>query len=188
MMKLSNMLRDQRGAASYVFIILFMMFLVLAGLVIDGGRFLIARAQLQTLADASSLAGAMTAEAIPEKELEIMQDESGQVTGIKEKITGYRIFIDPEKARKDALDTAYLNGGPEFWESQGGYFTLEEAPVDNNAGWDGWVLGEDAYYTRARVLMKPGFFAPILNSFSSERYVPVYIDSMSRAYVVADEK
>lgn len=183
-MNLFNLLCDQRGAASYVFIILFMMFLVLAGLVIDGGRFLIARSQLQTTVDASSLAGAMTAQAIPEVELELIKDESGQVTGIQEQITGYRIFIDPEPARKDALDTAQLNGGPAFWERQGGYFTLDETPVDNNAGWDGWVLGEDAYYTRARVLMKPGFFAPLLNSFSSEKYVPVYIDSMSRAYVV----
>jgi len=161
--------------------ILLPMLIILNGFVIDVGRYLVARAELQTIVDASSLAGAMAAEAIPEKELEVETDDSGNLSGIKEKSKEYRIVINPVKAREDALETAELNGSPDYWKGQGGIFALDQAPLNNEPGWEGSVIGDDSYYTRARVWMKPGFFAPVIKAVTGRDYVPVYIDSTSQA-------
>ncbi|SFR06969.1 Tad domain-containing protein [Desulfoscipio geothermicus] len=181
---MNHIINNQRGSLVLWAAIAIPLLLILAALMLDTGRFLIARAQLQTLVDASSLAGAMTAEVIPEKEVQTVTDDAGNPIGIEEKITGYHIEIDTEKAKEAALKTALLNGSPSFWANQGGYFTLDETPDAEKAGWEGYPVGEDSYYTRARVWMKPGFFAPVLRSFSDSNHVPIYIDSTSRAFFV----
>ncbi|MTI84384.1 MAG: hypothetical protein FH756_10865 [Firmicutes bacterium] len=163
--------------------ILLSMLIILNGFVVDVGRYLVARAELQTVVDASSLAGVATAKAVPESEIKVQKDVSGKITGMEENITGFKVVIYPDQAEKAAIDTARINGSPEFWEGQGGEFTLDEPPEDGKPGWRGFVSGEDSYYTRARVWMKPGFFGPVIKAVSGREYVPIYIDSTSQAVI-----
>ncbi|KYH30537.1 TadE/TadG family type IV pilus assembly protein [Neomoorella mulderi] len=117
------------------------------GLAIDFSRAHFVKAELQTAADAGSLAGAMTAVPVADIEYRPITDANGNVTGVEEVVKGWRAVIQDE-----AL------AGSEAWgafqaNSDG---LTPQAGVEFNKGSDytGAKIDEDKYLVEARARVK----------------------------------
>jgi hypothetical protein len=96
------LIKDQNGSISMWGIIFMAMLLVFTVWILETGKVLTILADLQTAADAASLAGAMTAEVVPQKEYEAELDDKGDITAVNEIITGWETEINKEEADREA--------------------------------------------------------------------------------------
>ncbi len=171
-----RLIKDRRGSLEFAIEIL--IFMACAGLVLNIGMGHIAKAQLQTVVDSSSLAGALTAE--PQKEVRLSTDENGE-TIVEEVITGLKIS-DHQKANEKALTAAAANGADrDYWEKMSGKFELTAAGselYEGETGWAGRVTGDTTYATAARVNLAPGF----LKLLGADK-MPVYAESDSESFI-----
>lgn len=154
-----------------IFVYLLPFLIIFCGMIVDMGRFLDARAKVQTIADASALAGASTAEIIEFYEYDIAEENGEEV--LEEEVVERQAHIDPATAKQEARRAAEVNGGNNaYWKEQAGH--LEE--------WDGEKIGIDNYRTWIRVKLSPGMFYPVWRMMGREGGVPVYIDGKARAW------
>lgn len=162
---------DARGSV-VIYAFLIPALVIFCGFVIDVGRFLEARGRLQTIADASSLAGVSAARVVAEKEYALEQRDGQDV--VVEKIISERLCLDEAEADALAEFTAALNGaGSEYWRQRGGAFE----------GWTGRKISDDEYYTAARARLSPGFFYPVWRALGKGPGVPVFMDGIAKAYL-----
>jgi len=155
-----QMFKDRRGIA-LAFPLLFLILLSCCALVLDMGRAHMVRAKLQTIADASALAGASTAEVNVQSEYELI-DNNGEPE-LQETSSRADVKItDPAKAHAAALKAGLANTSDDFWDNVMGRYEeqieghqLSEAET----GWSGVVSGVKSYTTETRVKLRPGFLA-----------------------------
>gem|GEM_PF-6956733 len=118
----ASLVRDEKGSLSLWFPILLVGLLVCSVWVLETGKILSNLVDLQTAADAASLAGASTADAYPIKEYEVETGEDGLPVKIVEKIVGWETVITKEKADPEAeklfAPNTTLPVGQENWGSE----------------------------------------------------------------------
>ena len=100
-------LRGEEGFLP-LFMALMMPLIIFAwGLAVDFSRAHFVKAELQTAADAGSLAGAMTAVPVAVKEYRPVVDGSGNITGVEEVVTGWKAVITDETAANNEAWSAF---------------------------------------------------------------------------------
>lgn len=145
---LERLANDRRGIIM-VFPILFIMLLSLCGMVLDIGRGHIIRGKLQTIADSSSLAAAMTAEVKYDSQFQenyydepiygtVYQDvyvppaepdgEGSYITVPVTVITGYRHFLN--------INQTFVNPRTEITDPQKAKDQAVEAALANSPDWE----------------------------------------------------
>ncbi len=178
------MLKDRCGM-TLAFPLLFLILIACSALVLDIGRANMVRAKMQTIADASALAGAMTAEVVREpSQFEVLEKEDGEGEEIIEIPGEVTLKIkDKEKAHRAALKAEQANGGgTDFWDKVMSRYELKKKGRNlksDETGWAGMVSGEKSYTTETRANLRPGFL-----SFLGMKGVTVYTSGTGDAVML----
>lgn len=121
------------------------------------------RNKLQSTVDAAALAGALTATVIPEYKTVYETDASGNITGIRNEITGYKAEIqDPAAADAAALD-AVLRNTTYLSAKNGGFSAMEQ--FNPFTDYSGSVAGSDIYSTSAAVRVRTLLLGPAMRAY-----------------------
>jgi len=125
---------NEKGSASLIFLMFVVLAILFSALVVDFGLAHVGRQQLRTVAEAASLAGALSAELVVEAEY---NEETGEID------YQYLPNIVPEKAMQSAaaVINEYINNGGLMKD-----INIEEI--------DYQPIEEDGYYMRYAVTLK----------------------------------
>jgi hypothetical protein len=159
----------------FPFLLLVPMLVMLAGWLEDMARVMDARGKAVAAADAASLAGALTAEAVPQTEVELERDGNGNVVGAREKVVGCRAVIPDSEAAGAANATLLMN------------------PAPAGGAWDdfaGWKTGEDRFAYRVRGMVGLPWWGAaklMLGAGREHSRMRVGFEAEARAYCVLPE-
>jgi len=186
-----KMLNNEQGTIWVtISIIVISLAMLTAATLIDLSRAMWVKGQLQTAADAGALAGALTAEAIPETEIEIQYDDAGNIIGAEEKIVDWHVAInDPDRAYNAAQAAVSINTlllPPE----QGGFTSFEEFDPQNLTDPDmtGYVLGEDSYMVNAHAEVHTFLLGKAMSFYGNTGHdtLTARVTGVSRSYPLPD--
>jgi uncharacterized membrane protein len=164
---LCRFFRNEAGTLVLSLSLIMLPLAVLIGmLVIDVGRINRVRGQIQTAADAAALAGALTASPVPGAgSLEAIRDRDGNVTGVVEKVTGWRAVIAGPAAEEAARTTfCRKDNAGRFVNDEGKkrMVDLRVSPVRAEDDFKSGVIGDDRYRVQVRVGVKTFVAGPLM--------------------------
>jgi hypothetical protein len=149
-----------RGVVLFPFLLLVPMLILLVGWLEDMARVTDARGKAIAAADAASLAGALTADAVIEQETSAFYEEGG---GLAEEtaVAGCRIVMNAEEAEAAAVTTlvlnpSYVGGAWRNWTCRKAGDDRFSCRVEGSVGlpWWGWaklLLGAGREHSRMAV-------------------------------------
>ena len=184
---MKEVLKNQKGVLWVTLSYLLLPFGILAlAIQMDFARPLWVEAQLQTAADAGALAGALTAEAFPEKEVEVQYDASGNIIGINERIVGWKTDItDPEKAYHAAKEAVQWN--TQWLSSREGGFTMLEA-FNPDEDLSGEKLTNDSYLVNLKAHVATLLMGKIQKAYGQAEtdQITVKVTGVGQAFPVVE--
>jgi hypothetical protein len=165
---LANLVLDENGSMALWFPVLLVAMLIFSVWILETGKILCYQADLQTAADAASLAGVSTAEVVPivehgmefeEPETGSENDDSNLPSKITEKVVGWDVTVKKNKADIEAKKLLAPN-------------------ISQSIGWENWESNaeKDTY----SVILKDVKLATPIEKFLGT--VQIRAESISKAF------
>lgn len=111
---------DQRGAVTLWIPIILLSLLTVGVFFVETGRLMIARVQVQTAADAASLGGVSTAVRNTTDEIDVIINDSGEISEVSEVSNAGPIVINQNEADEEAVRLLNCNSSVQIttWQGQ----------------------------------------------------------------------
>ncbi|OAT83684.1 hypothetical protein A6M21_07560 [Desulfotomaculum copahuensis] len=178
--KIVKALKNEDGFLPLFFALMLPFIFFAWGLAIDFGRAHIAKEELQTAADAGSLAAAATATTVPASiEYQPITDSDGNVTGVQENVTKWKAEIQDEAAAQSAAQHLFQANAGNLSPGAGVDFNM-------SGDWNGAKVGDSSYDIKAGVRVKApwaGAAAALLWGSKSYYKIPVSTMGTGQAFV-----
>lgn len=157
---------NERGMLWLPIILISIPFVMLAVAVIpDLERAVWARNKLQSAADAAALAGALTATTVPKYETVVDTDAHGNITGVREVITGYEAEITDHAAADAAALDAMKRNTTDLSTMHGGFSPMEVFKTNDINYYNGYVANKNIYGVNALVEVKTMLLGPSMRLY-----------------------
>ncbi|OIQ53419.1 pilus assembly protein TadG-related protein [Neomoorella thermoacetica] len=182
-----SVFRDQRGTLATTLALLILPIALLIGMIVlDIGRINSTRGQLQAAVDAAALAGALTAQVVPQYEYVPITDGNGNITGVRQELLGLHAEIDPAEAENAARATlrqniADLNGE----QGRARMMELNVQPAPAADDFKGRVIEANKYFVQVIGKLKTFAAEPLFHLYGQEKALkPLGATGIAEAVVV----
>ncbi|OIQ11558.1 pilus assembly protein TadG-related protein [Neomoorella thermoacetica] len=178
---------DERGTLATTMALLMLPIALLMGMMaLDIGRIHSIRGQLQTAVDAAALAGALTAQVVPQYQYVPITDGNGNITGVRQELVNLQAVIDPPVAEAAARPTFLQNA--RLLEGAGGRQRMVELNVQPAATTDDFtakVMDNNKYLVQVVAKLKTFAAEPLFYLYGQEKALkPIGSTGVAEAVVV----